>query len=88
MTVEDDAIELLKAETVVLYDQVETIEAAIRWCIRNRAMVVFPYPNQVNVTIWRENKIMTGMGGTFLDTIDDFRKRLAEEGEAPYVNSD
>lgn len=81
MTIQDDVIELLKAETEVLYDHVETIEAAIRWCITNKAIVSFL--DGVSITFnqryWK--------GETFLDLIDDIKKELAEEGERPYADS-
>lgn len=79
MTIEEDAIAILETEKEVLYDQVETIEAAIKWCILNKAVVSFL--SGVTITIgegsWK--------GETFLDVVDDIKKQLAEKGEKPYA---
>ena len=86
MTVHDDAMAFLEAENKILYDQVETVEAAIRWCIVASAYVEFT-PSYVRITLYRlMQQERTWQGETFLDVIDDIKKELAEEGEQPYAS--
>jgi hypothetical protein len=88
VSVKDDAIQILEAEKETLYDQIETIEGAIQWCIRNQARIVFYKDGSASVTLYeKEGTPSSFFGDSFLDAIDATKKYYAEKGIEPYVDS-